>query len=112
MAEKWEELRDNIIGIVTNRVREFVEGNVNVKAFLEERAGRLAKLAVERMRPDGTDKAHVEAQMGLVTDTIENDVAALEITAAKEAASVFSAVLQAVGDMLKGALPLLGGLVG
>lgn len=111
-----DKLRDEIIGIVRSRTGDLLEKNKKAAEFLVDRAARLAALTLDRERvpkdaPDAeARRARIESAMKLVSQSIENDVAALKLEAAAAARDVFGAVLRTAAETLIRGVPILRGL--
>lgn len=109
MAEKWEEIRDALVSSVEDRAKDFLKDNKAAKDFLVERAERLAKLAVAYAMLDGVEKDQAKADMAVVAQSIENQVAALSVTAASGTKKLFANLVGVAFDSLVKALPALIG---
>lgn len=111
MANEWDKWKDEIVNAVKDRVKNFLKQNVKALEYLEDRAGRLAQLTWQRAlvadgEPDAEKRRErISKAIAMVTQTINNDVAALQIEANDQAKAIFASVLTAVGQLLSGALP-------
>jgi len=106
MPDTIDDLKKAIIDSVESRAKKFLSDNADAKAFLYERAQRLAKLAVEyAMTADEAEKLEIKAKMDLVRQTMENDISAVAVAAQSESKNLFKAILGTAMDVLIKALP-------
>lgn len=106
MAESWERIRDGLVAVVEARTKNFLAANAPVKAMLVERASRLAKLTVLYAVATTPDmKVSLHEQMGVVAQTITNDLSALAVNASAEAHATFVHIVGTAFDTVVRSLP-------
>lgn len=111
--DPWRDLRDKIIEAVKSRVGDFVDEHEEISKLLTDRAERLASLTWEltRYTKESGQYEKTQRSMKVVAQTIENEVAALEIEAAAETTALFGSILRTVADVLMGVVPELIGFI-
>lgn len=111
MPEKWEELRDRIVSSIESRAQTVLAENAGSKLFVEERAGRLAKLGVEYLAAKtDDDKAAIEERMQSVRQAMENEIGTVLTNASDKAKSWFKDIAGVVFDTVISFLPAVGPL--
>lgn len=110
MPEKWQELKDQIVGVVESRTKDFLAQNAGLKALLLERAERLAKLSTAYlMTVDPGAKKDISDSMQVVQQTMENEIDAAAANATAAAKSVFKQIVGVAFDTLIKVLPTIVG---
>lgn len=103
-----DDLKDSIVGPVTDAAKKLLQDNKDAALFLEDRAKRIAELGVEYLK--ATDDAGRESVMELLEVTkqsIQNEIAQVAVTAEIQARATFKNVLDvAIGVLIK-ALPVI-----
>jgi hypothetical protein len=107
MDDDIKALAEKIVGIVKDRTGGFIEANADAKAFLQERAERLARLLLRLGRADASEVEGIRRDIAFVQQSVENELSTVAIHAAMEARSVFRDVLMTVFDFGVKALPML-----
>jgi len=108
MAEKWQELKDQIVGVVESRTKDFLAQNANLKALLVERAERLARLTASYlMTVDPSAKKDITDSMEIVTQTMTNEIDAAASNATAAAKGLFKQIVGVAFDTLIRVLPSL-----
>lgn len=99
--EPWEELANKAVAAIKERASNAWNDNAPARAFIEERAKRVAKLLWE-LSTGGRPKAEVEADIKVVQQSIENEVATLALTGSEVVKDTFREVIKtAFGILLK-----------
>lgn len=110
MADTWETLKDQIVSVVQERAKDFIDSNVGVKALLLERAERLAKLTENYLTTvDPTARLKLLDTMEVVRQTITNEIDAAAANASLAAKSVFKEIVGTAFGMLIKTLPVIVG---
>lgn len=109
MAEAWETIRDGLLAAVEGRAKGFLDANKGAKAILTERASRLAKLSALYVVANADGRAVLQADLDIVRQSLENDLAALAVNASAEAHATFTNLAGAVFDGIIRSLP---GIIG
>lgn len=107
LEEAAAEVKDAVLEAVRGQIGDFLDEHADAKAFVEERAKRLADLAVA-LALAGTDETARKAvlyDVGIVRQSIENEAAGLAVAASKASRNLFKAVLGTAADVLVKALP-------
>jgi hypothetical protein len=108
MSEKWEELKNQIVGVVEARTKDFLAQNANLKALLLERAERLAKLSTNYlMTSDPGAKKDLLDSMEIVQQTMSNEIDAAAANATAAAKGLFKQVIGVAFETLIKVLPSL-----
>jgi hypothetical protein len=105
MAETWEAIRDGIVGAVEARAKKFLDDNQEVRKLLLERASRLAKLTALYAVASAEGREVLQVDLAVVRQTMENDLAALQLNASVEARSAFTNLVGVAFDAIIKALP-------
>lgn len=101
-------LKESIIEVVRSRAKEFLRENAEAEKFLEDRAERLARLSLEyALAADEVARANIRADMEIVRQSMENELASLVLAASGKSRDLFRQVLGTVADVLVKALPHL-----
>lgn len=105
--DPWDEIAKKLQESVKARVGTFVDDHEEVGKFLAERTERLGRLTWEltRHRKNEEQYAKIVKHMEIVDQTIDNDVAALQIDAADELKEGFRDALKDVVGFVRGLLP-------
>lgn len=107
-----EQLKDSVVAAVQGRVDEFLEANPEAKAFVQERAKRVAELGVKYLRAGEDEIEGIKRSLKIVRQSIENEVDGLVLVAAtKESKALFKSVLGAAFDTIINSLPAILKLV-
>lgn len=113
MAKTAEEVAKDIaeaaVAAVKAQVGDFLEEHADAKAFVEDRLGRLAELAVALVKAgaDETARKAVLWDISLVRQSIENELAGVAVAASRASRNLFKAVLNTAADILVKAAPKL-----
>lgn len=105
--EKWQEISGYIVNTIKNRSLEFWTNNAPARAFVEERAERLAKLSVQYAEAGDIDRAAIRNQMALVSETIETELLALALIGNAEAKKAFIEIVKGAFGILVKVLPVI-----
>lgn len=105
--DEIRELADKIVEVVRTRTGAFLDDHVDAKDFLLERAKRLAALMLALARADANDIDAIKADIAVVQQSVENEVASVAVDAAVEARDTFRAVLNTVFEVAQKMLPTL-----
>lgn len=103
MSEEWKALADSILDTIKGRAKKFLDDNQEAKDILTERTKALAKLAWQYKREsDEAKRAEILTEMGIVKQTIENEISALALVGKAESISAFKEVVgTALGAVVK-----------
>lgn len=103
-----DDLKRVIIDSVEARAKDFLESHADAKAFLYDRAKRLAELAFDYTLVDtDEEKQRIKEKMELVQQTIENELSSIAVDAAVEAKSTFVSILKTALDVFIKMLPAI-----
>jgi len=103
-----DDLKKSIIDAVEARAKDFLETHADAKAFLYDRAKRLAELGFDYTLVDTDDeKERIKEKMAVVQQTIENELSAIAVDASIEAKSTFKLILETALDVFIKALPAI-----
>jgi len=102
-AEPWDGIKDAIIDSVKGGAAKFLEENKEARSFIKEKAERMAKLAWQyRMTENLSAREDLSRSMEIVSQTMENAIATLALSAAIEGRAVFASVVRSVfGTVVK-----------
>lgn len=101
-------LKDSIIDVVKGDANEFLEAHQDAKAFLIDRARRVAELGVEYAQ--ATDEAGREAvklQMEVVRQSVRNELASVAVGAEAQSKATFGRILETALSAVMKALPAI-----
>lgn len=103
-----DDLKDSIVGPVTEAAKKLLTDNKDAAQFLEDRALRVAELGVDYIKAsDDAARASVMGQIEVVRQTIQNEISSVAVNASTEARATFKNVMNvALGVVLK-ALPII-----
>ena len=103
-----EGLARSIFDSVKAGAGKFLEDHKDAQAFVVDRGKRLAQLALELAQAgDDAARAKVQEQMGVVEQSIENELAAVAVDAAVASRAKFDAAVKSVFSFALKALPAL-----
>ena len=107
------ELKDAVMIPVKDRSKKFLEENKDAQEFLQDRAKRIGELAVELVKAgsDQEKSAAVMLQIGVVRQSIQNQLSAVAIHASLESRELFGKILGTAVDVLIKALPVILALI-
>lgn len=113
MSEKWEELRDSIYDSIEKQAKDFLDSHADARAFLRERAGRLAKLSyLYYSAKDGDEKKIIADDMATVRQAISNELASAALDAAADAKALFGKIVSTAFGILIDSAPVIGKIIG
>lgn len=103
-----EGLKDSVASAVKGSAKEFLDAHDDAKAFLMDRAKRVAELGVEYAKASGDDeRAAVKLQLEVVQQSIRNELAAVAVAAEVKSRETFGKIVEtAIGTIVK-AIPVL-----
>jgi hypothetical protein len=105
-------LAQSIVDGAEARAKTFLDDNSGSRAFVLERAKRYGDLAAEYLGASGDlDREHVQEQMDVVQQSIENEISAVAVNASVASRAEFKAILGAILDTAKAVLPIVVGLL-
>lgn len=101
-------LAQSIFDSVKAGAGKFLEDHKDAQAFVVDRAKRLAQLALELVQAaDDVERAKVREQMGVVEQSIENELSAVAVDAAVASRAQFEAAVKSVFAFAVKALPII-----
>jgi hypothetical protein len=102
MPNEWEKIGDGIVDVVREGAGNILDASAEARAFLRERANRLAQLASLYPTASSAKRKELIADMEMVKQTMLNDAATLALQASDEAKATFSKILStAFGTVIK-----------
>lgn len=102
------DLKDSIVGAVTDASKQFVTDNKDAAQFLEDRAKRVAELGGEYLQAaDDAGRAMVMEQINVVRQSIQNEISQVAVHASIEARATFQKILNVALDVAIKALPII-----
>lgn len=105
-------LATSIFDSVKAGAAEFLEGHKDAQAFVVDRAKRMAHLALDLAQAgDDAGRARVREQMGVVTQSVENELSAVAVDAAVASRARFEAAVRSVFAFAVRALPAVLGKI-
>ncbi len=109
MDQKIEELAGSLKDLLKGRLDAFLSDQKDKKEFLEERSRRLAELTVQyaKAATDPALQAGIRLQMGVVSDTIVNELHAAAVDISVEFRETVTSVLGTVLDYAIKVVPKL-----
>lgn len=106
-----EELAGSMKDLLRGRLDQFLSQEREKREFLEDRTRRLAELTVNLGKAvaagDADAQAEIRRQMGVVTDTIQNELAAIAVDISVEYRASVEAVLGTLLDYGLKVLPVV-----
>lgn len=107
-AKIIDDLKNSIVGPVTDAAKKLLTDNKDAAQFLEDRAKRVAELGADYIKaPDDAARQAVMEQLEVVKQSIQNEISQVAVKASVEAKATFRNVLDvALGVVLK-ALPII-----
>lgn len=106
-----EDLKDAVVGTVKGQVGDFLNQHADAKAFLEDRAKRLAQLGIEYLKGNEAERKNTDVQIQVVQQSIRNQLAAVAVGAEAKARETFAKVIETALGVLAKAIPALASLV-
>lgn len=103
-----DDLKDSIVGPVTDAAKKFLTDNKDAAQFLEDRAKRIAELGVEYLK--ATDDAGRDSVMELLEvakQSIQNEIAQVAVNAETQAKATFKSVMGVALNVFMKALPVI-----
>jgi len=108
MSEPWDAITHDIVGVIEERAKSFLDENAEAKDFVLERAKRLAQLLFEyKLAADDAEILEKKEKMELVQSTIETELAALALNGQAAAKETFREVVKTAFGILIKAIPSL-----
>ncbi len=108
MPNSIDEMKQAIIDAVEARAKDFLKNHDDARAFLYDRAKRLAELGFDYTLEDTDEgKEKIKEKMEIVQQSIENEISAIAVDASVESKNTFLVVLQTAFDMFLKALPVI-----
>ena len=102
------DLKDSVVGPVTEVAKQFLKDNKDAAQFLEDRAKRVAELGVDYLKAsDDAAKEAVILQLEVVQQSIQNEISAVAVNASIEARATFQRVLNTALGVLIKVLPVI-----
>jgi len=103
------ELKEGVVSTVREHVGKFLDENADAKVFLEDRAKRLAELAVALVKVGANEMARkaVMYDISIVRQSMANEISAVAVAASKASRETFRAVLGTAADILVKVAPKL-----
>ena len=112
MADSIRELTQGIIDRIEASGKKFLDENVGARAFVYDRAERLAELGVAyTTAADDAARRDLDEQMGVVRQSIENELATVAVNASIEARATFMGIVNDVVGVLRTLLPIVVGML-
>lgn len=112
MPTSIKDLAQVIIDRIETRGKKFLDENAAARAFIYERADRLATLGVSyAAASDDATRAEVLERMESVRQSIENELSSVAVDASVEARAAFMDIVNMAVEFLRGMLPVLVGLL-
>jgi len=107
-AKIIDDLKNSIVGPVTDAARKLLADNKDAAQFLEDRAKRVAELGADYIKAsDDAARQTVMDQLEVVKQSIQNEISSVAVTASAASRETFKNVLNvALGVVLK-ALPII-----
>lgn len=103
-----EGLKDSIIGTVKVSAKEFLDAHDDAKAFLADRAKRVAELGVEYVKcTSDEERDAVKLQLEVVQQSVRNELAAVAVGADTKARDTFGKILETALSVAIKAIPIL-----
>jgi uncharacterized protein (DUF1786 family) len=107
-AKIIEDLKNSIVGPVTDAAKKLLADNKDAAQFLEDRAKRIAELGVEYLKAsDDTGREAVIEQLEVVKQSIQNEISQVAVNASIEARATFKNVMDVALGVLIKALPVI-----
>lgn len=107
MSEKWEALRDAIVGSIRSRTKGYLEANKEIEEFVVERTGRLARLLVAYEVASAEDRPRIQESIDDVELTIRTELDVLLVHAKVEGKQWFHDLFGIALDFAAKALPTI-----
>lgn len=112
MSNSVRELTQGIIDRIEASGKKFLDDNAGARAFVYDRAERLAELGIAyTAAADDATRRELDEQMGVVRQSIENELAAVATNASVEARATFMAIVNDVVGILRTLLPIVIGML-
>lgn len=101
-----ETIKNGIIETVRGRARKLLDESAEARAFLEERAKDLAKLAIRLSQAgDEEEEEAIKREIRISRQAAENELAGLALDAEEASKQTFKEVLATVFEFVEKALP-------
>jgi hypothetical protein len=105
-------LARSILDSVKSGAGKFLEDHKDAQAFVVDRAKRLAQLTFDlAVAGDGAAKAQIREQIGVVEQSIQNELSAVAVDASVASRAQFDAAVRSVFAFAAKALPLVLGAI-
>lgn len=107
-AKIIDDLKNAVVGPVTDAAKKLVTDNKDAALFLEERAKRIAELGGDYIKAqDDAGRDAAMEQIEVVRQSIQNEIANVAVSASVEARATFKSVMGVALDVLIKALPII-----
>lgn len=107
-AKIIDDLKNSIVGPVTDAAKKLLADNKDAAQFLEDRAKRVAELGVEYLKAsDDAGRDTVIEQLEVVKQSIQNEISQVAVNASIEARATFKNVMGVALDVFIKALPII-----
>jgi hypothetical protein len=107
MPNTLDEIKKALIDTVETRAKGFLSDNADAKAFLYERAERLARLTYEYTMAPDSDKAQIKENMEFALVATENQLTTIAVNAAAASRDLFKQILGVAMSTLIKVLPAI-----
>ncbi len=109
---KIMQLAQGIIDRIEASGKKFLDENAGARAFVYERAERLATLGLQYTEaPDDATRQVIDEQIGVVRQSIENELSSVAVNASVEARATFIGIVNDVVGILRTLLPIVVGML-
>src|SRR6478672_10762047 len=89
-----DDLKDSIVGPVTDAAKKLLQDNKDAAQFLEDRAKRVAELGADYIKAADDDaREAVMLQLKVVQQSIQNEISQVAVNASVEARATFRNVM-------------------
>ena len=101
MSEEWDALKDEIVGTLKERAKEFADVEQGpLKDFLEEVGEDFAKQKWISLNGTDAEKAEAKQNLGHLNTQVKGRFKKLQLSLLKEAEFAIGAILETIGDFL------------
>lgn len=105
-------LGKSIIDGAEARARQFLDDNAGSREFVTERARRYGELAGDYFKATDTAASdHALEQMGVVQQSVENEISAVAVHASIASIEEFKKIMGSILDTAKAVLPIILSLI-
>lgn len=106
----WQKIAAGIVDSVKAQAKDVWDQSAEARAFVAERAERLAKLTVEYVQATGDEKDQKKQQIDLVAETIETEMLTLALIGQEAAKATFRSVVNSVFGVVVKFIPVILGV--